>query len=153
MSGHWHELTRGIWRRTARWKWRNGLEAIQTIRSSHSLSINVHRRINFTFNTCHHWPFVHHDLLRLQLNDKQLPTSPKGDNPSYNTVDQNTVWLNKCCFSLHVVLCRNAFSFSFSAVSVKGREKKTHSRCFCLVLEYLIPSFLWLKGFLSMLYF
>ena len=33
---------------------RHGLEAIQTIRSLYSLSINVHRRINFTFNTCHH---------------------------------------------------------------------------------------------------
>ena len=54
----------------------------KTIRSSHSLSINVHRRINFTFNTCHPWPFLYHDLLRLLRNDTQLPTSPRGDNPS-----------------------------------------------------------------------
>ena len=50
-----------------------------------------------------------------------------------------------CCLSLHVVLCRNAFSFS--TVSVKGLEKKTHSCCFCLLLYgYSVsccPSSLW----------
>ena len=33
-------------------------------RSSHSLSINVHRRINFTLNSSLHWPFIRHNLLR-----------------------------------------------------------------------------------------
>ena len=50
-----------------------------------------------------------------------------------------------CCLSLCVVLCRNAFSFS--TVSVKGCEKKTHYCCFCPVLcEYSVsccPSSLW----------
>ena len=60
-------------------------------------------------------------------------------------MDQNIVWRDRCCLSLHVVLCRNAFSFS--TVSVKGREKKTHSCCFCLLLYgYSVsccPSSLW----------
>ena len=58
------------------------MEAIQTIRSSHSLSINVHRRIDFTSIRCHPRPFLRHDRLRLLRNDTQLPISPEGDNPS-----------------------------------------------------------------------
>ncbi|RMX54965.1 hypothetical protein pdam_00012687 [Pocillopora damicornis] len=30
----------------------------ETVRSSHSLSINEHRRINFIFNFSLHWPFI-----------------------------------------------------------------------------------------------
>ena len=60
-------------------------------------------------------------------------------------MDQNIVCRDRCCLSLHVVLCRN--DFSFSTVSVKWREKKTHSCCFCPFLcgcnVSCCPSSLW----------
>ena len=108
-------------------------------------SINVHRHIDFTSIRCHPQPFLHHDLLHLVRTDAELAISPEGDNPSQNTVDQNMVWRHRCCLSLHVVLCRNGFSFS--TASVKGPEKKTRSCCFCLFLcGYSVsccPSSLW----------
>ena len=81
---------------------------------------------------CHHRPSLHHDLLRLLRNGTKLPISPEEDHPSQNTIDQNIVRSDRCIISLHVVLCGNAFSFS--TVSVKGGEKKTHSCCSCPVL-------------------
>ena len=56
--------------------------AIQTIRSSDSSSINVHRRLDLTLSSCHPWSSLHHDLLRRLRNRTELSISAQRDNPS-----------------------------------------------------------------------
>ena len=75
--------TRGKWRdvrRPTRWRSSNGLEAAQTIHSSHSVESTVHQCFDFIVDCCYYRCPLYNDNLRLLSNHIQLPLAWHRDN-------------------------------------------------------------------------